>query len=76
MCDCRYTILAAEACILDIDVGSLSTGKMAYFVVMTDDLWMGFAEHGYASIAGQMLVGDGLILEIFDLSYLRLQFNG
>ncbi|KAL1815653.1 hypothetical protein ACET3Z_018227 [Daucus carota] len=49
-----YTILAAEACILDIDVGSLSTGKMAYFVVMTDDLWMGFAEHGYASIAGQM----------------------
>lgn len=45
-----YTISAAEACFLDKDVGSLSVGKMADFVVLMVNSWESFAEHGSASI--------------------------
>ena len=55
--DCRSTILAAKACFLDKDVGSLSTGKMADFVVLMNDSWEGFAEHGYGSIAATYVGG-------------------
>ncbi|KAL1815657.1 hypothetical protein ACET3Z_018231 [Daucus carota] len=51
------TILAAKACFLDKDVGSLSTGKMADFVVLMNDSWEGFAEHGYGSIAATYVGG-------------------
>ncbi|GER37284.1 amidohydrolase family [Striga asiatica] len=41
-----YTISAARACFLDEDVGSLSAGKMADFVILSADSWDKFAEEG------------------------------
>lgn len=55
-----YTISAAEACFLDKDVGSLSVGKMADFVVLTVDSWESFAEHGSADIAATYVGGRRL----------------
>ncbi|KAL8125221.1 hypothetical protein AgCh_012776 [Apium graveolens] len=52
-----YTISAAEACFLDKDVGSLSVGKMADFVVLTVNSSESFAEHGSASIAATYVGG-------------------
>lgn len=57
MYDGRYTISAAEACFVDKDVGSLSVGKMADFVVLTVNSWESFAEHGSASVAATYVGG-------------------
>lgn len=53
----RYTISAARACFLDEDVGSLSVGKMADFVVLSVDSWDNFAVEGSASIEATYVGG-------------------
>ncbi|EYU42934.1 hypothetical protein ABFS82_14G173700 [Erythranthe guttata] len=45
-----YTITAARACFLDEDVGSLSPGKMADFVVLSVNTWETFASEASASV--------------------------
>ncbi|KAL7083747.1 hypothetical protein ACP275_14G181500 [Erythranthe tilingii] len=45
-----YTITAARACFLDEDVGSLSPGKMADFVVLSVNSWETFASEASASV--------------------------
>ncbi|XP_027355187.1 protein LONG AFTER FAR-RED 3-like isoform X2 [Abrus precatorius] len=45
-----YTISAARASFLDKDLGSLSPGKMADFVILSTDSWKDFAEEALASI--------------------------
>ncbi|XAR63532.1 hypothetical protein NMG60_11023496 [Bertholletia excelsa] len=45
-----YTISAARACFLDEEVGSLSPGKFADFVVLSTDSWDTFVEEGSASV--------------------------
>ncbi|CAA2942827.1 amidohydrolase isoform X1 [Olea europaea subsp. europaea] len=52
-----YTISAARACFLDEDVGSLSVGKMADFVVLSVDSWDNFAVEGSASIEATYVGG-------------------
>lgn len=47
---CRYTISAAYASFLDKDLGSLSPGKLADFVILSTDSWDEFAAEGSASI--------------------------
>ncbi|XP_011091836.1 uncharacterized protein LOC105172175 [Sesamum indicum] len=44
-----YTISAARSCFLDEDIGSLSPGKMADFVVLSVDSWDKFAAEASAS---------------------------
>nr|GMD71912.1 putative amidohydrolase YtcJ [Ipomoea batatas] len=55
--DGRYTILAARACFLDKDVGSLSPGKLADFVVLSTDSWDSFASDGSASVQATYVGG-------------------
>ncbi|XP_052733426.1 protein LONG AFTER FAR-RED 3 isoform X1 [Vigna angularis] len=45
-----YTISAAHASFLDKDLGSLSPGKLADFVILSTDSWQDFAEDASASI--------------------------
>ncbi|RDY14702.1 ytcJ, partial [Mucuna pruriens] len=45
-----YTISAARASFLDKDLGSLSPGKLADFVILSTDSWKDFAEEASASI--------------------------
>ncbi|KAL2478216.1 Amidohydrolase family [Forsythia ovata] len=52
-----YTISAAHACFLDEDVGSLSVGKMADFVVLSTDSWDNFAVEGSASVEATYVGG-------------------
>lgn len=54
---CRYTIGAARACFLEGDVGSLSTGKMADFVVLSPHSWDEFAAQGSASVVATYVGG-------------------
>lgn len=53
----RYTISAARACFLDKDIGSLSPGKLADFVVLSTDSWDNFAAEGSASIEATYVSG-------------------
>lgn len=46
----RYTLSAARACFLDSDLGSLSPGKLADFVVLSIYSWDDFVAEGSASI--------------------------
>ncbi|KAG4947362.1 hypothetical protein JHK87_043369 [Glycine soja] len=43
-----YTISAARASFLDKDLGSLSPGKLADFVILSTDSWKDFAEDASA----------------------------
>ncbi|CAK9171042.1 unnamed protein product [Ilex paraguariensis] len=52
-----YTISAARACFLDEDLGSLSPGKFADFVVLSTDSWDGFADSGSASVEATYVGG-------------------
>ncbi|KAL3632450.1 Protein LONG AFTER FAR-RED 3 [Castilleja foliolosa] len=52
-----YTISAASACFLDEDVGSLSAGKMADFVILSVDTWDKFAEEGSAFVEATYVGG-------------------
>ncbi|XP_075502001.1 protein LONG AFTER FAR-RED 3 isoform X2 [Primulina tabacum] len=52
-----YTISAARACFLDEDVGSLSPGKMADFVVLSVKSWDEFAVEASASIEATYVGG-------------------
>ncbi|KHN27341.1 hypothetical protein glysoja_031949 [Glycine soja] len=46
--DSCYTISAARASFLDKDLGSLSPGKLADFVILSTDSWKDFAEDASA----------------------------
>lgn len=52
-----YTISAARACFLDSDVGSISPGKLADFVVLSTDSWDKFASEGSASVEATYVAG-------------------
>ncbi|PIN21975.1 N-substituted formamide deformylase [Handroanthus impetiginosus] len=52
-----YTISAAHACFLDEDVGSLSPGKMADFVILSSDSWDKFAAGASASVEATYVGG-------------------
>ncbi|XP_028089684.1 protein LONG AFTER FAR-RED 3 isoform X1 [Camellia sinensis] len=52
-----YTISAARACFLDEDVGSLSPGKFADFVVLSTDSWDDFVAKGSASVKATYVGG-------------------
>ena len=53
----RHTISAAQACFLDNDLGSLSPGKLADFVILSTDSWDDFAAEGSASIEATYVSG-------------------
>ncbi|XP_052191061.1 protein LONG AFTER FAR-RED 3 isoform X2 [Diospyros lotus] len=52
-----YTISAARACFLDKDIGSLSPGKFADFVVLSADSWDEFMAQGSASVRATYVSG-------------------
>ncbi|KAH7536777.1 hypothetical protein FEM48_Zijuj03G0022400 [Ziziphus jujuba var. spinosa] len=52
-----YTISAARACFLDKDLGSLTPGKLADFVILSTDSWDDFAAEGYASVEATYVGG-------------------
>ncbi|KAL6989749.1 Protein LONG AFTER FAR-RED 3 [Sarracenia purpurea var. burkii] len=52
-----YTTSAARGCFLDKDVGSLSPGKFADFVVLSTDSWDDFAAEGSASVKATYVGG-------------------
>ncbi|KAF3434288.1 hypothetical protein FNV43_RR25391 [Rhamnella rubrinervis] len=52
-----YTISAAQACFLDNDIGSLTPGKLADFVLLSTDSWDDFAAEGYASVEATYVGG-------------------
>ncbi|CAN6485967.1 unnamed protein product [Victoria cruziana] len=51
------TISAAYACYLDDQIGSLSPGKLADFVVLSANSWRGFAEEVSASVVSTYVGG-------------------
>jgi hypothetical protein len=53
----RHTISAARACFLDDDLGSLSPGKLADFVILSTDSWDEFAAQGSASVEATYVAG-------------------
>jgi len=53
----RYTISAARASFIDNDLGSLSIGKLADFVILSTDSWKDFAETASASIEATYVSG-------------------
>ncbi|KAL0387844.1 UNVERIFIED_CONTAM: protein LONG AFTER FAR-RED 3 [Sesamum radiatum] len=53
-----YTISAASSCFLDEDIGSLSPGKMADFVVLSVDSWDKFAAEASASVEATYVGGS------------------
>ncbi|XVE68328.1 hypothetical protein DITRI_Ditri09bG0058800 [Diplodiscus trichospermus] len=52
-----HTISAAQACFLENEIGSLSTGKLADFVILSTDSWDEFAREGSASVEATYLGG-------------------
>ncbi|KAF8398253.1 hypothetical protein HHK36_017180 [Tetracentron sinense] len=52
-----YTISAAQASFLDNDLGSLSPGKLADFVVLSTDSWDDFAVEASASVKATYVGG-------------------
>ncbi|CAJ2638809.1 unnamed protein product [Trifolium pratense] len=52
-----YTISAARASFIDNDLGSLSIGKLADFVILSTDSWKDFAETASASIEATYVSG-------------------
>ncbi|XP_006854791.2 uncharacterized protein LOC18444562 isoform X1 [Amborella trichopoda] len=52
-----HTISAAYACFLDHELGSLSSGKFADFVVLSSDSWVDFEEHVSASVLATYVGG-------------------
>ncbi|KAL5570297.1 hypothetical protein UlMin_026872 [Ulmus minor] len=52
-----HTILAARACFLDNDLGSISPGKLADFVVLSPDSWDDFARGGSVSVEATYVGG-------------------
>ena len=53
----RHTLSAAHACFLENDLGSLSPGKLADFVILSTDSWEDFAAEGSASIEATYVSG-------------------
>lgn len=53
----RYTLSAARACFLDSDLGSLSPGKLADFVILSRDSWDDVVVEGSASIEATYVGG-------------------
>ncbi|MCI06859.1 putative amidohydrolase YtcJ-like protein [Trifolium medium] len=54
----RYTISAARASFIDNDLGSLSIGKLADFVILSTDSWKDFTETASASIEATYVSGS------------------
>ncbi|XP_050882336.1 protein LONG AFTER FAR-RED 3 isoform X2 [Lathyrus oleraceus] len=52
-----YTISAARASFIDDDLGSLSIGKLADFVILSTDSWKDFAETASASLEATYVSG-------------------
>lgn len=52
-----YTSSAAYACFLDKDIGSLSPGKLADFVVLSTDSWESFSAGGSTSVQATYVGG-------------------
>ncbi|KAL5733994.1 hypothetical protein ACOSP7_031855 [Xanthoceras sorbifolium] len=52
-----HTLSAAHACFLENDLGSLSPGKLADFVILSTDSWEDFAAEGSASIQATYVSG-------------------
>ncbi|KAK8575714.1 hypothetical protein V6N13_033028 [Hibiscus sabdariffa] len=52
-----HTISAARACFLEDEIGSLSTGKLADFVILSTDSWDKFATEGSASVSATYVGG-------------------
>ncbi|KAI4323549.1 hypothetical protein L6164_023146 [Bauhinia variegata] len=52
-----YTISAARASFLDDDLGSLSPGKLADFVILSAESWEEFAEEASASVEATYISG-------------------
>lgn len=52
-----YTISAARASFIDNDLGSLSVGKLADFVILSTNSWKDFAEEAFASVEATYVSG-------------------
>ncbi|XVF00244.1 hypothetical protein REPUB_Repub03eG0268300 [Reevesia pubescens] len=52
-----HTISAAHACFLENEIGSLSTGKLADFVLLSTDSWDEFATEGSALVEATYVGG-------------------
>lgn len=52
-----HTISAAQACFLENEIGSLSTGKLADFVILSTKSWDEFATEGSASVEATYVGG-------------------
>ncbi|XP_047321948.1 protein LONG AFTER FAR-RED 3 [Impatiens glandulifera] len=53
-----HTISAAHACFLEEELGSLSPGKLADFVVLSTDSWEEFSKDGSASVVATFVGGQ------------------